>query len=80
MNISDRVKDLVHEGNVRRVVVTHEDRTVAQFPLTAGVVGAVLAPALAVAAGLVALFTHSTVRIERTDVPGGDANLDLPVI
>jgi hypothetical protein len=36
------VKDLIHEGNVRRVVVQHEGRTVAEFPLTAGVVGAVL--------------------------------------
>ena len=38
--IADKVRDIVHEGNVRRVVVKHEGRTVAEFPLTAGVVGA----------------------------------------
>ena len=37
-----RIKALIHEGNVRRVVIQHEGRSVAEFPLTAGVIGAVL--------------------------------------
>jgi hypothetical protein len=67
MNIVDRVKHLVHEGNKRRVVVTRDERTVAAFPLTAGVVGAVVAPALAAAGAIVALLTRCTITVERTD-------------
>jgi hypothetical protein len=69
MTTKERIKTLVHEGNVRHVVVTREGKTVAQFPLTFGVVGAVIAPAVAVGAGLVALATGSSVGIERTDTP-----------
>jgi len=41
-NVLGKVKAIIHEGNVRRLVVKHDGRTVAEFPLTAGVVGAVL--------------------------------------
>ena len=40
----ERVRKLVREGNVRRIVAQYEGRTIAEFPVTAGVVGAVLAP------------------------------------
>jgi hypothetical protein len=65
--IVDKVKDLVHEGNVRRVVVQHEGRSVAEFPLTAGVVGAVLAPVLAAIGALIALLKDCTIQVERAD-------------
>ena len=42
-----KLRRLIHEGNVRRVVVEHDGRTVAEFPLTMGVVGLLLAPVLA---------------------------------
>lgn len=64
-NVAEKVKQIVHEGNVRRVVVKHEGRTVAEFPLTAGVVGAVLAPILAAIGALVALMKDCTIEIER---------------
>src|SRR5690349_20925690 len=64
-NVVEKVKQIVHEGNVRRVVVKHERRTVAEFPLTAGVVGAVLAPVLAAIGALVALMKDCTIEIER---------------
>jgi hypothetical protein len=63
----DTVKRLIAEGNVRRVVVKQEGRTVAEFPLTVGVVGAVLAPVLAAIGALVALLTHCTIEVERTE-------------
>jgi hypothetical protein len=63
----DKVKDLIHEGNVRRVVVQHDGRTVAEFPLTAGVVGAVLAPVLAAIGVLLALLKDCTIQVERAD-------------
>lgn len=64
-NVLGRIKAIVHEGNVRRVVVKHDGRTVAEFPLTAGVVGAVLAPVLAAIGALVALLQDCTIEVER---------------
>ena len=60
-----KLKGFIHEGNVRRVVVKHEGRTLAEFPLTAGVVGAVLAPVLAAIGALVALLQDCTIEVER---------------
>jgi len=60
-----KIKAVIHEGNVRRVVVQHQGRTVAEFPLTAGVVGAVLAPVLAAIGALVALLQDCTIQVER---------------
>src|ERR1051325_11174733 len=64
-NAVDKLTGFDHEGNVRRVVVKHGDRTVAEFPLTVGVVGAVLAPVLAAVGALVALMKDCTIEIER---------------
>jgi hypothetical protein len=64
-NVVSTIKGLIHEGNVRRVVIQHEGRTVAEFPLTAGVVGAVLAPILAAIGALVALLQDCTIQVER---------------
>ena len=64
-NVINKIKAVIHEGNVRRVVVQHEGRTVAEFPLTAGVVGAVLAPVLAAIGALVALLQDCTIKVER---------------
>ena len=65
--ITEKLKTLIHEGNVRRIVVKHDGRTVAEFPLTAGVVGAVIAPVLAAVAAIAAMLKDCTVEIERVD-------------
>lgn len=62
-----RLKQLVHEGNVRRVLVKHDGRVIAEFPLTAGVVGAVIAPVLAAVGTIVAMVRDCTVEIERLE-------------
>jgi len=64
-NVVNKIKALIHEGNVRRVVIQHQGRNVAEFPLTAGVVGAVLAPVLAAIGALVALLQDCTIQVER---------------
>lgn len=65
-----KLKQLVHEGNVRRVVVKHGGRTIAEFPLTAGVVGVVFAPALAAIGAIVAVINDCRIEVERTvDTP-----------
>jgi hypothetical protein len=63
--VVDEVKRLIHEGNVRRVVVRQEDRVVAEFPLTVGVVGALAAPAVAAIGALVALLADCRLDVER---------------
>ena len=63
--IVEKLKAIIHEGNVRRVVVNHKGRTIAEFPLTAGVVGALVAPVLAAVGAIVALLKDCTIEIER---------------
>ena len=66
-NVAGRIKALVHEGNVRCVIIQHEGRAVAEFPLTAGVVGAALAPVLAAIGVLVALLHDCTIHVEKNE-------------
>jgi hypothetical protein len=61
----DAVKKLLHEGNVRRIVIKQEGRSVAEFPLTVGVVGAVVAPVLAAVGALAAVLTECSIEVER---------------
>jgi hypothetical protein len=70
-DIIEKLKALVHEGNVRRIVVEQRGRTIAEFPLTVGVVGAVLAPVLAAVGALVAVMTECTIQVERVDTGTG---------
>jgi hypothetical protein len=70
-SVINKIKELIHEGNVRRVVVQQQGRTVAEFPLTAGVVGAVLAPVLAAIGALIALLQDCTIQVER-EKPASD--------
>jgi Domain of unknown function (DUF4342) len=63
----DQVKKLLHEGNVRRVRIKQEDRTVAEFPLTIGVVGTVFAPILAAVGALAALLNDCSIEVERVE-------------
>jgi Domain of unknown function (DUF4342) len=65
----DHVRRLIAEGNVRRVRVRQKDEIVAEFPLTVGVVGAVLAPPLAALGAVVALIADCRIEIERTGEP-----------
>jgi hypothetical protein len=64
----EKVKSLIHEGNVRRIVIRQADRSVAEFPLTVGVVGTVAAPILAAVGALAALLTNCTIEVQRAVV------------
>jgi hypothetical protein len=61
------VKRLLHQGNIRRIVISQDERTIAEFPLTVGVVGAIVAPVLAAVGALAALLTECTIEIERVE-------------
>jgi len=65
--VIEKVKALIHEGNVRRIVIQHQGRTIAEFPVTAGVVGVVLAPVVAAIGAIVALLKDCTIQVERTE-------------
>ena len=65
-NLVDAVKKLLHEGNVRRIVIKQDGRTVAEFPVTVGVVGAVVAPMLAAVGAIAAVLTECTIEVERS--------------
>jgi hypothetical protein len=61
-----QLKRLVEEGNIRRVVVKQKGKTIAEFPLTAGVIGAVIAPVAAAIGALTALITECSIEVEKT--------------
>lgn len=65
--VLDNLKELLREGNIRRVRVRQGTRVIAEFPLTAGVVGAVFAPALAAIGALIALAKDCTIEIQREE-------------
>jgi CBS domain-containing protein len=60
-----KVRELIHQGNVRRIVVISEDRrSILEFPLTAGVNGAAVAPALVAIGAIAALAKSYTLLVE----------------
>jgi len=63
-----QLKRVVDEGNARRVVVKQRGKTIAEFPLTAGVIGAVIAPVAAAIGALSALIGDCTIEVEKTVV------------
>jgi hypothetical protein len=60
-----KVKELISEGNVRKISIQRDGKVIAEFPLTVGVVGVVLAPMLAAVGVIAALVTECTVVVER---------------
>ncbi|HSL26563.1 MAG TPA: DUF4342 domain-containing protein [Acidimicrobiia bacterium] len=61
-----KVKELIHKGNVRRVIIKNEDgETLLEIPLTLGVAGALLAPSLVAVGAIAAMVTACTITIER---------------
>jgi len=69
--IIDKIKELIHQGNIRRIIIKNEDgRTIVEIPLTLGVVGAALAPILAAVGAIAALVTKMTIVVEKIDDEG----------
>lgn len=61
-----KVKNLINEGNVRRIIIKNKDgKQLIELPLTIGVVGAVLTPVLAAVGAIAALVTECTIVVER---------------
>ena len=61
-----KVKELVHEGNIRRITIRNEQgETLIEIPLTLGVVGIVLLPVLAAIGAVAALVAECTIVVEK---------------
>jgi hypothetical protein len=77
----DKVKQLLHEGNVRHIAIKQDGRTIVEFPLTVGVVGVVLAPVLAAVGALAALLAECSIEVERAEnAPAAADTLDEQVV
>jgi hypothetical protein len=67
--VMEKVKQLIHEGNIRRVRLIHDGRTIIDVPLSIGapaaMVGIILAPALAAIGAAAALLTECTLEVEK---------------
>ena len=67
-NLIERVKELLHEGNITRIIVKNEKGDVLlEIPATIGVIGAVLVPWLAALGAIAALATKCKVVVERRE-------------
>lgn len=62
-----KVEELIHEGNIRRIVIKQNGRVLLDIPLAAAVVGVLLAPILAAVGALAAIVTDCTISVERVE-------------
>jgi len=72
--ITAKVRELVQEGNARHIVIKQDGRTIAEFPLTFGVVGVLVAPVLAAVGAIGALIAQCSIEVVRVEQNGsGDS-------
>ncbi|HZJ09341.1 MAG TPA: DUF4342 domain-containing protein [Trueperaceae bacterium] len=63
-----KIKELVHEGNVRRITIKNDDgRTLIEIPLTLGVIGTVLLPVWAAIGAIAAMAANLTIAVQRSE-------------
>ena len=73
--ILNKIKELIEEGNVRKISIHDKSgKELMSFPLSLGVVGALLAPVLAAIGALAALIGECTISVEREPNVDSDAN------
>lgn len=66
--IINKIKELIHQGNIRRIILKNEEgKTFMEIPLTVGVVGAALAPILAAVGAIAALVSKLTIVVEKIE-------------
>ena len=68
-----KVKQLIHKGNIRKVRLIHNEKTLLEIPLSVGApvaaVGIIAAPVLAAVAAVAALVTECTIELEKAEEP-----------
>ena len=75
-DLLEKIKQLIHEGNIRRVRVLHEGKTLLEIPLSIGApaaaIGILAAPVLAALGAFAALVTECTIEVEKTEEKQGN--------
>lgn len=67
-----KIKDLIHEGNVRRIIIKDEDgKTFLEIPVTIGIIGALVAPILAAVGAVAVMAAKFTVEVVRSEEGDG---------
>ena len=62
----EKIKEIIKEGNARKIIIKNENgESVAEFPLTVGAIGALIAPILAAVGAIAALLTKCTIIVEK---------------
>jgi len=69
--VVEKIKQLIHEGNIRRIKVLQEGRVVMEIPLTAGAIAILIAPLLAALGAFAALVSECTIEVEKADEKKG---------
>ena len=65
-----KIKELIHEGNVRRIIIKDEDgKTYLEIPVTIGVIGVLVAPILAAVGGIAAMVANLKIEVVRSEDP-----------
>jgi hypothetical protein len=76
-DLVDKVGELIHEGNVRRLIIKNEHgHTMVEVPVTVATIGAVVAPILAVAGALAAAVGVCTIEVQRNNPPADPTKED----
>lgn len=66
--VLDKIKDLLHEGNIRRIILKNEEgKTLIEIPLTVGLVGVALLPVFAAVGAIAAVVTRATIVVEKAE-------------
>jgi hypothetical protein len=78
-DLADKVKALIHEGNVKRIIIKDEHgHTFVEIPVTVAAVGAVFAPVLAAVGALAAMAAKFTIVVEKTGEPEKESTIITP--
>lgn len=73
----DKIKSLIHEGNIRRIIIKNEEgKTMIEIPLTLGLVGMAVAPVLAAVGAIAALLARMTLVVEKEVEPSTKAETE----
>jgi Domain of unknown function (DUF4342) len=73
--LADKVRSLIHEGNVRRIIIKNEQgQTFVEIPVSVAAVGAVFAPVLAAVGALAAMAAKFTIVVEKSPEPATGEN------
>ncbi len=67
--LAAKVKELLHEGNVRRLIIKHEGHPILEIPFTLGIAAVVLAPTLAAVGIVGVMLADFTLEVVRTEAP-----------